>query len=280
MLSLRINNLPPWDCWQLIPTPCGWCPSKRHPSGGSKTSGHLGRSCIQRSGYTRGFREAIRFNEAKPDFLNACGFPAGDIHTAMECIWMVGDLDPETTQIDLQYINRQSAGKKKEKGAQSIQLAKKTDKSSLLSWSSQSPQKSIDFMLPPSAWASARIRAWDSSCSAADTACKLCSSPDQCKTLRVEKFHPLNAVLWCQSKNKFRLDSDVAWLCKIPNIYCFGALLQGSAFVVTTIELRVFVFVSRVMLPVSQFPPCTKTHPPFARLCSSQNLVWEQLGIQ
>lgn len=46
---------------------------------------------------------------------------------------MVGDLDPETTQIDLQYINRQSAGKKKEKGAQSIQLAKKTDKSSLLS---------------------------------------------------------------------------------------------------------------------------------------------------
>ena len=125
MLPLRINNLPPWDCWQLIPTPCGWCPSKRHPSGGSKTSGHLGRSCIQRSGYTRGFREAIRFNEAKPDFLKACGFPAGDIHTAVECIWMVDDFDPETRQIDLQYINRQSAGKKKRKRSTKHPVPKK-----------------------------------------------------------------------------------------------------------------------------------------------------------
>lgn len=83
------------------PTPCGWCPSKRHPSGGSKTPGHLGRSCIQRSGYTRGFREAIRFNEGKPDLLKACGFRAGDMHTAVECRWMVDDFDPETTQIDL-----------------------------------------------------------------------------------------------------------------------------------------------------------------------------------
>lgn len=46
-------------------------------------------------------------------------------YTAVECIWMVGDFDPETTQIDLQYINRQSAGKKKRKRSTKHPVGKK-----------------------------------------------------------------------------------------------------------------------------------------------------------